>query len=222
MPDANHIDVSVGAEHACAVRDDGAVACWGANRGGSTVVPDDLEPAIAVASDRTDNCVVGVSGGIRCFGARDLVAPTGSSYVDVALGNALVCGIDASGRADCIANPVTDASADSNADIVAAARAAEAAGPYVAFDIGTRFAGTVGCGVGSDGALACFVGADGLTLPGASAGPDFVPEPTASVYSDTTAELFWERPADFRLDLSIVGFEVLRVEAGPGGADECR
>ena len=205
-PDARHVDVSVADEHACAVRDDGTVACWGADAGGSTAVPDDLEPAVAVASARRENCAVGVSGRIRCFGQLELSAPTGTGYVDVAIGNFLVCGLDASGRADCVANEAIGA-ADG---IVDAARAAGTAGPFAALDLGGRFGSLIGCGVRTDGALACFAGTEDLPLPGAGAGPDFVPELAASVYSDTTAELSWARPESFRVDLAIAGFELTR------------
>ena len=42
VPSGRFLDVSAGSQHACGVRDDGAVVCWGADHAGDTAVPEGL------------------------------------------------------------------------------------------------------------------------------------------------------------------------------------
>ncbi len=111
------IDVSAGAYHTCAVRDDGDVYCWGASqvaRGivlgfpSTLVVGDDETPqlggridlggaAVAVTSGRTHACAIMDTGAVRCWGTGGGLGYVGvtaveapASFGDVAVGGAAV------------------------------------------------------------------------------------------------------------------------------------
>jgi uncharacterized protein (TIGR03382 family) len=82
------IDVAAGSEHACALLDDGAVHCWGANASGQLGLghtervghtPASLESSAAVplavasraiAAGDDFTCALGTDGGVRCWGSN--------------------------------------------------------------------------------------------------------------------------------------------------------
>ena len=58
--------VSLGTSHACAMREDGSVHCWGDNSAGQTNAPTGVFVEIAVAN--TYSCGLRQDGALSCWG----------------------------------------------------------------------------------------------------------------------------------------------------------
>ena len=79
LPDV--VDVAFGLRHACAVRADGSVACWGEGRSGElgydvseSAVPvpmRDVDDAVQVVAGWSFTCVLHESGEVSCLGSRN-------------------------------------------------------------------------------------------------------------------------------------------------------
>jgi alpha-tubulin suppressor-like RCC1 family protein len=119
--------VAAGVEHACAVRADGTVSCWGRNDDGelgdSTHTPRStaglvmgVADAKAIAAGARHTCAATTSGAVFCWGADDSgqlgdgggasratpIAVAGITHaVDVAAGAAFSCAVLADGTAQC-------------------------------------------------------------------------------------------------------------------------
>src|SRR5207245_7594271 len=78
------LNVSVGNEHACGLRSDGQILCWGSNFGGQvgtgptppdTTVPNPIASAfsdwIVVAAGGEHSCAVRSGGQLSCWGSDD-------------------------------------------------------------------------------------------------------------------------------------------------------
>ena len=68
-PDGTYEAVTAGDTHACALRTDGAVACWGGNDYGQSDAPDGTYEAVAAGGDHT--CALRTDGTIACWGGND-------------------------------------------------------------------------------------------------------------------------------------------------------
>ncbi|MEZ4369108.1 MAG: RCC1 domain-containing protein [Kofleriaceae bacterium] len=75
LPGRTPVDLALGRAHTCALTDDGAVWCWGADdlgqSGGGGVGPTQVEVPLAVGSIAASNdqsCVVGGDDRVRCWG----------------------------------------------------------------------------------------------------------------------------------------------------------
>lgn len=67
------VSVSVGSRHACALRGDGAIECWGFNYNGSVV--NDNGPFRQVEAGGDHTCALKVDGEVKCWGWIGLVMP---------------------------------------------------------------------------------------------------------------------------------------------------
>ena len=67
-PEGDWTDVAVGSAHACGLRADGTVACWGANHNGQAEAPDGTFSAIDAAGDAS--CGLRTSGTVACWGRK--------------------------------------------------------------------------------------------------------------------------------------------------------
>lgn len=83
--------MSAGYSHSCAVRDTGAVVCWGTAHFGNTEAPQGVFVSVAVGLFHS--CAVGESGEIACWGAEGFAQGGGDPDAAPAL---LVMGLDAS------------------------------------------------------------------------------------------------------------------------------
>lgn len=77
--------MSVGDEHACAIRSDFTIACWGKNNHGQADAPPGKYTAIAADDDHT--CAIALDGTIECWGVNhpgaDQTIPPVGRFVDI-------------------------------------------------------------------------------------------------------------------------------------------
>ena len=92
--------LSAGRAHTCAVRQSGAVECWGHNDNGETGVPSGRFSSVSAGVLHT--CGVRESGTVECWGypARRLDAPSGR-FSAVSAGGWHSCGLRESGTVEC-------------------------------------------------------------------------------------------------------------------------
>ena len=97
-----YIAISAGYYHTCAIRESGAIECWGRNNGGEADTPEGSYTAVSAGDTHT--CAIRESGGaIECWGdnrAGQTNAPTGN-YTAVSAGYAHTCGLRDTGVIEC-------------------------------------------------------------------------------------------------------------------------
>src|SRR5688572_23433795 len=64
---ARYLDISVGKGHACVIRADGSVGCWGSNYANKSVPPQGIFRK--VSSGFNSSCAIAGDGVIRCWGS---------------------------------------------------------------------------------------------------------------------------------------------------------
>ena len=97
-------DVAVGESHACALRADGRVACWGDNGRGQAEAPGGGFTAVAAGGDRS--CGLRSDATVACWGLYAAV-PEGA-FTAVALDAELSCGLRPDGSLTCWLGVVDD------------------------------------------------------------------------------------------------------------------
>lgn len=100
-PDDFFVDVDAGDFHACALREDGSVACWGSDFYGESRPPRGSFTAISVEGE--DACALGAAGAVTCWGRDQYgeLTPPDEVFVQVVAGDVISCGIRADGRGEC-------------------------------------------------------------------------------------------------------------------------
>jgi alpha-tubulin suppressor-like RCC1 family protein len=125
--------------HACAVKRDGTVACWGYNDCGQSTAPG--ERFVQVSHENHWTCWRSAAGQVSCWGDPQfgqVPTPT-ETFTQVSVGDDATCGIRPDGSVLCWAqggNPVTETPS----------------GKFDQVDVGRRLA----CGIRTDGALLCW------------------------------------------------------------------
>jgi hypothetical protein len=98
-PPADVTDVSYGGGHACGLRPNGTIECWGNDAYGETKAPEGTFQLVAAGADHT--CAFGDAVGVKCWGRNDgfqsspaaLVSARNRGYTRVAAGGGgVVCG----------------------------------------------------------------------------------------------------------------------------------
>ncbi|MBX2880237.1 MAG: hypothetical protein KTR32_09915 [Granulosicoccus sp.] len=238
VPDtgAQYSAVAAGVKHTCAVRTDGNVDCWGADDSRMSQFVADLPPVKDVAADFDRICVLTVDGDIICnnqFSSR-LPPPANGPYTELAFSGGdndgdIICGLNEQGKVDCVVQPPTfvfDPANQSLANQVQEAnararrieQAARDAGPFSSIATARLLPGSsgptnfdvFGCGVTFDGSVACWETPNGVDLSVTDDRPDFVPQVTAQIYSDTTIELLWPPVFSFRAGEGEGVYEIIR------------
>ncbi len=182
--------IAVGDRHACGLRDDGTLACWGRSRTTSDVPAGEFSQ---VDATRSTTCALRVDGEPVCWGpgaVSTIEAPAGEFVAVAAAGErGHPCGIRIDGTIECwgpaAAGDVPDwteslIDASVGAQVACAIRADASVACWVP-GTGEEFTGLEGnfaqlassefglpyCGVRTDGSLAC----SGLGIPGAGLEP---------------------------------------------------
>jgi hypothetical protein len=157
----NFTAISGSRYHACALRSDATVACWGVDQEGSVTRPHFETGVRSVAVDGPGTCVVRNSGTLACFGVDEygqLSAANedgGTDFVAVSMGPGNTCALHTNGSAECWGN-------DSFGQVSGVAQAASST--FQSISVGE---GTI-CGLRTDGTVRCW-GNDEI---GQAAGPN--------------------------------------------------
>lgn len=97
--DAGYVDIAVGYEHGCALRQDGTAKCWGRDVAGETTAPAGQFQQLVLAEKRT--CGLHRDGTVACWGGDPAPAPAGVRFDKLAMTTdkdlqspSYVCGIE--------------------------------------------------------------------------------------------------------------------------------
>ena len=147
-------------QHACALRADGEVVCWGDDDNGKIRVPPErlgAAPYRAVTAGGEHTCALRANGEILCWGDNtygQTEAPDGT-YTAITAGRWHTCALAAEGDASCWGDGVTADVGDGPPDIdppVGTANTAPPPGPFTAISAGAYHT----CALDTDGEVACW------------------------------------------------------------------
>ncbi|WP_419837917.1 hypothetical protein [Candidatus Poriferisodalis sp.] len=156
-PAGTYAAVSPGNRHACALRTDGAIRCWGDERAGLTDAPSGTFTALAADGGP---CAVRADGAAHCWGPTfsgqqqfDFGGNGSQLIASIAGGNSTVCALDTNShlackhaqRASVVGNEIIEA--DGSSFDVSVPK-----GPFSSASVGSRS----GCGIRPDGSIACW------------------------------------------------------------------
>src|SRR5216117_1087585 len=85
--------VSAGGYHSCALRTDGAVACWGLNRYGQATAPAGVFTQVSAGGSHT--CALKSDGTVACWGdnSSGQATPPAGAFTGVSAGGVHTCGL---------------------------------------------------------------------------------------------------------------------------------
>jgi len=131
------VGIAVGPRHGCAVREDGAVLCWGYRADGQADVPEGEYQQVAVGS--AHSCGLRSDGSIVCWGDDGLgqQSAPGGTFTALAAAGARTCALQPDGVVGCWGPPWPGEGPD---------------GAFAAIALGPEH----GCGLREDGTLSCW------------------------------------------------------------------
>jgi alpha-tubulin suppressor-like RCC1 family protein len=131
--------VSAGGQHACGLRLDGTVQCWGENRDGQSLPPPEAFRSISTGFLHT--CGLRADGTAHCWGdnSEGQSVSSGEPYLAVTAGGYHTCGLKTDGHVECWGNNQLQ-------------QLAEPEGTFKSIAAG----GSHTCGMRMDGTLACW------------------------------------------------------------------
>jgi hypothetical protein len=107
-------DANVGrrAGHACAIRSDNVIICWGLNVNGQSVVPSGYSGANVIGFGLGDafSCILVIDGSVLCWGDNSYAEqtyPVGVKFVQIHSDGFNICGISTTQAAVCWGNMAT-------------------------------------------------------------------------------------------------------------------
>ena len=134
-PENPFTSVSVTGQHACGVRADQTIACWGSNSSGESISP--LGEYTAVSAEGLFSCGLTVRQTVECWGGSGAGVP-GGTFAHLATGTNHSCGIRTDGTIACWGNTDFDGPVPG--------------GRFIQVDVGTSHA----CGIRTDQTIACW------------------------------------------------------------------
>ena len=157
-PEGVFVDYSVGFQHACGLRPDGRVECWGDDGYGQSSPPEGV--FVSVSAGGKVSCGLRLGGQVECWGGRRtkgrerVAAPSPAGiFVAVDAGGLVVCGVDVRGAIECWdSSPAGDSDYMPAGWLMSLTTARAPAGEFVALAADGDF--TCALGVGDD--LACW------------------------------------------------------------------
>ena len=139
-PDGLFTSVSVGGRHACGVRTDGTVVCWGEHEYGQATPP----PAggfTSISVGGRHACGVRTDGTVVCWGEDEYgqATPPAGGFTSISVGDRHACGVRSDGAVDCWGDD----------------EYGQATPPDWEFALVSAGSSNT-CGVGVDGSIACW------------------------------------------------------------------
>ena len=103
-PNGKFTAVSAGWDHACGLRTNGIVDCWGGNEVGQASAP--VGEFIAISAGAGYTCGLQADGTARCWGdsGDDEATPPGGQFVAISAGEEAACGLRTDGTVACWGN----------------------------------------------------------------------------------------------------------------------
>ena len=140
--------MSVGHDHACGVKTDGTLVCWGDNTESETTLPSDNSGFGSVAAGKNFTCAAKTTGGaVSCWGARTDTPTSNSDFATLDAGVSHACGRTSAGAIVCWGDAGQDKLAVPNA-------------MFTAFAVGDYHT----CGRKTDGVIVCWGSAPPSTV----------------------------------------------------------
>ena len=135
------VAITSGARHACGLRADGTVACWGHNGSGRAEAPAGRFSSVQAGEWFT--CGLRVEGRIECWGYLGVngTGPPDGRFAALAVGRYHACGLRAEGTVACWGDR-------------GGAQPEPSDGPFAAVEVGLSGGGS--CGVRLDGTVSCW------------------------------------------------------------------
>jgi len=99
MPEGPFDTISAGSAHACGLRPDGQITCWGEGLAGELDVPPGTYVHVAAGSRRT--CAVDEESYLRCWGDGAGVGLGFDEYAEISTAGDVVCAVLQDGSAKC-------------------------------------------------------------------------------------------------------------------------
>lgn len=101
----NRPSVDVGYQHACAVKTDGTLGCWGRSSDGQTTMPTAAVPFVQVSAGNFFNCALTEAGAAVCWGKSSegqTTVPTMTlPFVQIGTGETHACAVEVDGAIKC-------------------------------------------------------------------------------------------------------------------------
>ncbi len=100
-PGAITSSIGVGDSYSCAIKIDGALACWGDDSRGQTDAPSGTFTQVSTSD--THACAIKTGGSVVCWGAYvdETLTPPGGTFQQVSVGHDHACGIRTGGSVTC-------------------------------------------------------------------------------------------------------------------------
>ena len=110
-PEGVFVDLDANEHHACAVREDTRVVCWGEDPWGEVSGVPERAGFVGVTTGRWHSCGVTADGAVLCWG-RDTwgqaSVPSRRGFVQVGAGESSTCALDEAGEVTCWGCNITD------------------------------------------------------------------------------------------------------------------
>ena len=97
LREGQFVSVSAGEDHACGMREDGSVECWGNNWNGKATTPEGRFSSISAGEYHT--CGVREDGTVECWGQK--ATPPEGRFLSVSAGLFYTCGVGEDGSVNC-------------------------------------------------------------------------------------------------------------------------
>lgn len=128
--------LDAGEHHACAIREDGSLGCWGVANGRQIEPPAGTFAAVSVGDDLA--CGLRANGALACWGDPALAFPPSGPFSAVSVGRGEACALRPNGMLACWGGAMAAAAPDGNGHV----------------DVGV--ADGRGCAIRADGSLDCW------------------------------------------------------------------
>jgi uncharacterized membrane protein len=192
-PTGRFVELSVGRDHGCAVRDDLELVCFGADDNGKATPPELLGPVVSVAAGDEHTCALREDKQVSCFGLGTLgqpsddgqASPPEGTFSKIAAGSLHTCGVRTPAEGETAAGIDCWGAGADQADF----QSTPPKGKYSALDAGgTSFTGHA-CAIAAGDGISCWgQNADLQACPPGDTDCDGIPDASDNCPNDFNPE----------------------------------